>query len=372
MRSKKQRYRGLSAAPEVSVEAGMMSAFSDTYLDLLVEEVIETVSAGYSFQSSPGRWAGREGRTEGSYFQQAGTMRRLEAVRQIDSSRASPGVPRVETSVDVWLSIDPHLSWAFYAQPGAFRRIFMNLFGNALKYTSKGSILISLTQEPATIKKKSRRRTVVFSVSDSGQGISSEYLREKLFTPFSQENQLSSGAGLGLSLVKQIVHGLGGRISVESRVGFGTTVRTSIPLRMSSPRSSPSPPSSQANRDLSQLLGRLDGVPVALLGFPDAFGAERPLAVGHSAAALSPMVLMRTLCSKHLRMHVLTDREALSTLPSLYICTEKALGQVAVLGGHASPPPVVVVCDSVLSAHELAGRFARDPPQVVRECTSQP
>lgn len=124
MRTKKQRSRGLGAAPEVSVEAGMMSAFSDTYLDLLVEEVIETVSAGYSFQSTSDKWAGREGRAEASYFQQAGTQRRLEAVRQMDQRdqrRNSPGPPRPETVVNVWLNIDPHMSWAFYAQPGAFR-----------------------------------------------------------------------------------------------------------------------------------------------------------------------------------------------------------------------------------------------------------
>lgn len=248
----------------------------------------------------------------------------------------------------------------------------MNLFGNALKYTPKGSILISLTQEPVSTRKKSRRRTIVFTVSDSGQGITSEYLRDRLFTPFSQENQLSSGAGLGLSLVKQIVHGLGGRISVESRVGHGTTVCISIPLRMSSPRSSPNASSLQANHKLAESLKQLEGASVALLGFPEGFGAEKPLAVEHSGTVLNPNVLMRTLCSEHLHMHVMSDLEALSTLPSLYICTEKALHQIPIVDGQLSAPPVVVVCDSVLSAHELAAQLALNPPHIVRECTSQP
>lgn len=413
-RAGKRKVRGMSTSPEgrSSIEAGMMSIFSDLSLDMLMEEVVESVYAGFSFQSSSSRWANRE-RPDVSYFQQVGTRRRLESVRQMDTGIKSPTPGRTgEGAVEVYLSVDPSVSWAFHAQPGALRRIIMNIFGNALKYTSKGSILVSLTQEPGSIKKNSRRRTIVFTVSDSGRGISSEYLQSRLFTPFAQENQLSSGAGLGLSIVKQIVHGLGGRVGVESRVGHGTTVRVLVPLRMSSPRASPTNSNhnhshNNNNHNLQlqlqqqqalggefvQLRRRLEGASVALLGFSDDFGPFKALAAENAdARASSPRLFMEALCQRYLGLRVVgkateegvgeEEEGALSAsalaAPSLYLCTEGALGLVpptvaaAEDGQHSPPTPVVVVCDNVLAAHQLATRFLSDPPHVVRESISQP
>lgn len=373
-RAGKRKVRGVNTSPEgrSSIETGMMSIFSDLSLDMLMEEVVESVYAGFSFQSSSGRWASRE-RPDVSYFQQVGTRRRLESVRQMDTGVKSPTPGRTGEGVEVYLSVDPSVSWAFYAQPGALRRIIMNIFGNALKYTKKGSILVSLTQEPGSIKKNSRRRTIVFSVSDSGRGISSEYLQSRLFTPFAQENQLSSGAGLGLSIVKQIVHGLGGRISVESRVGHGTTVRVLVPLRMSSPQASPTNLQMQAHGEFTELRRKLEGASVALLGFSDDFGTIKALAAENSDVRSSPRLFMEALCQRYLRLRVLSETELPSTKPSLYLCTESALGLVpAATDGQSSPPPAVVVCDNVLAAHQLATQFMSDPSHIVRESISQP
>lgn len=374
-RTGKRKARGVNTSAEgrSSIETGMMSIFSDLSLDMLMEEVVESVYAGFSFQSSSSRWANRE-RPDVSYFQQVGTRRRLESVRQMDIGNKSPTPGRTGEGIEVYLSVDPSVSWAFYAQPGALRRIIMNIFGNALKYTTKGSILVSLTQEPGSIKKNSRRRTIVFSVSDSGRGISSEYLQSRLFTPFAQENQLSSGAGLGLSIVKQIVHGLGGRISVESRVGHGTTVRVLVPLRMSSPQASPTNLQMQAHGELAELRGKLEGASVALLGFSDDFGTIKALAAENSDVRSSPRLFMEALCERYLRLRVLSEADlSPSVTPSLYLCTESALGLVpAATDGQSSPPPVVVVCDNVLAAHQLATQFLSDPSQIVRESISQP
>lgn len=364
--------RGISRAVDgrSSIEAGMMSIFSDVSLDLLLEEVVESVYAGFSFQNTSNRWASRERAHSSSSFEQAGTLRRLESVRQMDAADGAPESSRPEAHVDVYLSIDPSVTWAFHAQPGALRRIIMNIFGNALKYTSKGSIIVSLTQEPVSAKRKTRRKTIVFSVSDAGRGISPDYLQNRLFTPFAQENQLSSGAGLGLSLVKQIIHGLGGRISVESRVGQGTTVRILIPLRMSSPQTTPTTQPSLDDTDYSNLLMKLGETSVALLGFSDDFAADRPLTAQRADSQLSPRLFMEALCQQHLHLEVVSELETAFKTPSLYICTQSALDQIPYSGGN--PPPVVVLCDSILSAHELTARFSADPPHIVRECTSQP
>lgn len=60
--------------------------------------------------------------------------------------------------------------------------------------------------------------------------MSSDYLKYKLFVPFSQENTLSPGMGLGLSIVQQLARGVGGSVDVRSSVGVGTLVEVLIPL----------------------------------------------------------------------------------------------------------------------------------------------
>jgi len=134
--------------------------------------------------------------------------------------------------------------WLYKVQPGSLRRLIMNLLGNALKYTERGlvSVCIEATQKS---KGRSRRQgpedMVTLTISDTGRGISSEYLHTRLYTPFSQEDTLSVGAGLGLSIVRGIVNTLNGTINIQSRVGEGTTVKVSFPLER--PAAEENPPS---------------------------------------------------------------------------------------------------------------------------------
>ncbi|TKA80887.1 hypothetical protein B0A49_00838 [Cryomyces minteri] len=148
--------------------------------------------------------------------------------------------------VEVILDIEPR-SWTFVTQPGAFRRVVMNLFGNALKYTLKGLIKVKLEahktapNESTTRKSDSQEGTPTFvtlTVIDSGKGISPEYLKTKLFTPFAQEDTLAPGTGLGLSLVRTIVDMLGGEISIRSALDQGTKVTVTLPMIQGSPLSS--------------------------------------------------------------------------------------------------------------------------------------
>lgn len=66
------------------------------------------------------------------------------------------------------------------------------------------------------------RSLITISIRDTGRGISADFLRSKVFTPFAQENSLSSGTGLGLSIVRSIVALLEGEITIDSEVGRGT------------------------------------------------------------------------------------------------------------------------------------------------------
>ncbi|KXT15869.1 hypothetical protein AC579_5526 [Pseudocercospora musae] len=133
--------------------------------------------------------------------------------------------------VELILDIAPPTDWVFSTQPGAIRRLVMNLFGNSLKYTKHGYInvcLRSIAQESAANKtvqfKEDKPEQIKLTVTDTGQGISPEYLRTKIFTPFAQENARSAGTGLGLSIVRSIVNMLSGEIEIKSIVNVGTIV----------------------------------------------------------------------------------------------------------------------------------------------------
>lgn len=107
----------------------------------------------------------------------------------------------------------------------------MNLVGNSLKYTRSGFVHVSLVAETAksTLELPTQQH-ITLQIQDSGRGISSDYLKNNLFTPFAQEDQLSPGTGLGLSIVRQLVANLGGTIDVQSVVGYGTTVNITVPI----------------------------------------------------------------------------------------------------------------------------------------------
>jgi signal transduction histidine kinase len=82
----------------------------------------------------------------------------------------------------------------------------MNIFGNANKYTDTGFIMVQLRiceiekVNPATAQ-ISYQHVLVMRIIDTGRGMSMEYMKRKLYTPFAQEDSFSPGIGLGLSIV---------------------------------------------------------------------------------------------------------------------------------------------------------------------------
>jgi two-component system sensor histidine kinase EvgS len=103
-----------------------------------------------------------------------------------------------------------------------FYQVLQNLISNALKYTEKGSVDITLDLAP---------KVVSVRIKDTGMGISAED-QQKLFAPFSRvggvEHTKISGTGLGMWITKQLVETLGGTITVESIKGVGTHVIVSF------------------------------------------------------------------------------------------------------------------------------------------------
>ena len=111
------------------------------------------------------------------------------------------------------------------AEPDQLKQVFTNLVGNAINYTSKGSINISTQVND--------QNQFIFQIQDTGMGIASEDL-EHLFDRFYRGQQASRssipGTGLGLAITKEIVVIHQGTIEVESEVNVGTTFTLTFPI----------------------------------------------------------------------------------------------------------------------------------------------
>ncbi|KAG9234274.1 putative sensor protein gacS, partial [Amylocarpus encephaloides] len=147
------------------------------------------------------------------------------------SSHRSSFIASKEHAVNVITEFKYHPNWTFEIDPGAWSRILMNLFSNALKYTKTGFVKISMHVESEGVaRSKKSRNNLVLKVRDSGKGISEEFLKHRLFKPFTQEDSLATGTGLGLSIVRHIVQDLEGTIVYTSEQGTGTEVTVRLPL----------------------------------------------------------------------------------------------------------------------------------------------
>ncbi|MBF0191400.1 MAG: PAS domain-containing protein [Magnetococcales bacterium] len=122
--------------------------------------------------------------------------------------------------------------------PDRVRQVLTNLLGNALKFTGRGGIEVTLSMVPDA------RDTMLFTVSDSGIGISQEQM-DHIFEQFTQgdtgKTRRYGGTGLGLSISRRLVEMMGGRIWVESRLGVGSTFSFTLPARADHSPAHPNP-----------------------------------------------------------------------------------------------------------------------------------
>ena len=110
-----------------------------------------------------------------------------------------------------------------YADASLLRRVFQNLIANAIKYTPRGEILIGARELGA-------EGAVECWVSDNGAGIPEELL-EKIFDKGETDPENAGGTGLGLAIVKTFTEAHGGKVTVESKEGVGSTFRFSLPTK---------------------------------------------------------------------------------------------------------------------------------------------
>ncbi len=112
------------------------------------------------------------------------------------------------------------------------RQVFDNLIGNAVKFTTAGSIVISVQKDLGRHPPDNRYHRLTFLVRDTGPGISENDL-DKIFEPFKQTatgEAEGRGTGLGLALAQRMVEMMGGQLTAESRLGEGSTFSFSLAL----------------------------------------------------------------------------------------------------------------------------------------------
>lgn len=154
---------------------------------------------------------------------------------------------------------DSEVPGALQGDPYRIGQILTNLVINAVKFTERGSIVVSVS----VLERSQKSVTMQFEVKDTGKGIDPNKL-ESLFEAFTQEDGSTTrrfgGTGLGLSISRQLCTLMGGSISAESRLGEGSVFRFQLPLRYGKPRGMPVPKPSL--RGMSVLLA--DDSPMAL------------------------------------------------------------------------------------------------------------
>jgi signal transduction histidine kinase/CheY-like chemotaxis protein/HPt (histidine-containing phosphotransfer) domain-containing protein len=137
----------------------------------------------------------------------------------------------IEKGIDIRFDINENVPEHLIGDPTRLTQVLMNLAGNAVKFTEKGSVQIvcrNVELEGDYVK-------MAFDVIDTGIGISEEYVG-KIFESFTQAGtdvaRKFGGTGLGLTISKQLVVLMGGSVEVKSKIGEGTTFTFILPFQI--------------------------------------------------------------------------------------------------------------------------------------------
>lgn len=164
----------------------------------------------------------------------------LKIIHDLDGARFQPKRERIDLGaflsdmleiysplaeaegIEVYIDLS---SSVIFADRNALRRIFENLFNNAVNYTESGGSI--------TVRAFEKNQFACFEIEDTGEGISKEDLPlvfERFYRADASRSRKTGGSGLGLSIVKKLVEMLDGKIEIESEKGKGTLVRICFPV----------------------------------------------------------------------------------------------------------------------------------------------
>lgn len=253
---------------------------------------------------------------------------------------------------------------------GAWKRIVMNLFGNAIKYTDNGHIIVSL--RAGEFKGSDNTATVTLSVKDSGAGMSPSFLANRAFQPFSQENPHSSGVGLGLSIVRQIIETSGGKMEVSSEPSVGTNF--TVKLALPKPTTLPAPIARKT--DFASAVERLAGRRVCILHNKHVSPSEASESFGNSGGLSRFTDALAYTLKNHLNMTVVQTEKWSGHDADLVICPEPSFVYLDTIrrrrsAGERAPVTVFIAMDALEAATFRSDVRVKNKESVV-EIMSQP
>ncbi len=132
-----------------------------------------------------------------------------------------------QKNIDLVFDVATHVPAVFMGDPTRLRQVLINLIANAIKFTDKGGVYISINFDAD--------KKLIVQVSDTGIGIDAA-VQKQLFSPFHQADESVTrrfgGTGLGLSISKNLIEMMGGSIRLDSTVGIGSVFTFSVPLTL--------------------------------------------------------------------------------------------------------------------------------------------
>jgi signal transduction histidine kinase/CheY-like chemotaxis protein len=153
--------------------------------------------------------------------------RPLDLCKTLEQAVGLLAMQAAEKHLRLTVSIDPSTPPTILGDVVRIRQILVNLLGNAVKFTERGEVSISVSARLA----EEGRHVISFVVRDTGPGIPEEH-QARIFDSFNQVDASISrkygGTGLGLSISKSLAEQMGGAMALESEVGVGSTFRFTI------------------------------------------------------------------------------------------------------------------------------------------------
>jgi signal transduction histidine kinase/CheY-like chemotaxis protein len=145
----------------------------------------------------------------------------------------------VDKGLRLRVDVDTRTPDAVRGDPTRLRQVLLNLVANAIKFTERGEVVVSVGVQPQT----AGTSVLVFAVRDTGIGIAPDSLAG-IFEAFTQADSSTTrkygGTGLGLTITRRLVRLMGGELSVDSLQGAGSTFRFTLPLQLAA-QTSPVP-----------------------------------------------------------------------------------------------------------------------------------
>ncbi|MEA5477287.1 chemotaxis protein CheB [Pseudanabaena galeata UHCC 0370] len=142
-------------------------------------------------------------------------------------------IKAAEKSLNLTTQFAPNLPDNIYADEMRLRQVLLNLLGNAIKFTSTGTVTFSVSKIQSDDGNGNTKELMRFAIADTGVGIAATDI-ESIFLPFEQVGKRElqfQGAGLGLAISQDLVKKMGGEITVVSEIGVGSTFSFELDLK---------------------------------------------------------------------------------------------------------------------------------------------